>query len=411
MINKRKHFSILFLFVFSILQVEAQLTYLNGNIGINNPSPAVKLDLLNTTSGDMFRCGMSAGNPIFNIYQSSLTSAPGKRTSFVYQNGSFEIYDRTNNLCRLWVDGTTGNMSIGGGQLADPLMKLWVNNPTSNGIGVNAFSCAFETYVNHSVDYVTAQISTVNRNLSKSWAVSNPNYGNGNHYFFVSGDGWVYGRGCTWSSDARYKKHVQNLSNYNKLFELQAKSYKFDANAMSKECQMSDYETSLLKTEYGFLAQEVQVIFPELVSSDENGYLSVNYVSFVPMLVEVAKEQKDKITNLEEKIKILDSIVKHSTLQKSVPKGDEKKDVIQNNFDAQFNIYVSPDSKKASLNFYNLNGLQLKSYSITAKGAIEFTLKNNELPAGIYIQNLIVDGIEVYSKRVVITTEVISSIK
>jgi hypothetical protein len=410
MINKKKYFSVMCVFILSALQVQAQLTYLNGNIGVSNPAPAVRLDLLNTTSGDMFRCGMGTGNPIFNIYQTSLTTAPGKRTSFIYQNGAFEIFDRTNNVSRLWIDGTTGNISIGG-QLADPSTKLYVNNPTNNGIFINALNCAFLSNVNHSGDYGTAQISTVNRNLSKSWAVSNPNYGNGNHYFFVSGDGWVYGRGCTWSSDARYKKYVQNSNNHNKIFELQAKSYKFDANAMKKDCQTSDYELSLLKTEYGFLAQEVQLVYPELVSSDENGYLSVNYVSFVPLLVEVAKEQKDKIASLEKKIETLDSIIHYSVPQKNIPTKEKDSNVIQSNVDTRLEMYVSPASKNASLNFYDLNGTQLKSYAITSRGKTEFVLNNNTLPAGIYIHNLIVDGVEVFSKRIIIMDVVTSSIR
>ena len=36
---------------------------------------------------------------------------------------------------------------------------------------------------------------------------------------------------------------------------------------------------------YGFIAQEVMETFPELVSENSYGYLSVDYIGFIPMLV------------------------------------------------------------------------------------------------------------------------------
>jgi|GEM_PF-1994625 len=44
----------------------------------------------------------------------------------------------------------------------------------------------------------------------------------------------------------------------------------------------------------GLLAQEVQKIFPELVETDADGYLSVNYVGLIPHLIESLKELQTK---------------------------------------------------------------------------------------------------------------------
>lgn len=43
------------------------------------------------------------------------------------------------------------------------------------------------------------------------------------------------------------------------------------------------------RSHYGFLAQEVQVLFPELVHEDGDGYLSVNYVELIPILVQAVQ--------------------------------------------------------------------------------------------------------------------------
>ena len=50
-------------------------------------------------------------------------------------------------------------------------------------------------------------------------------------------------------------------------------------------------ETSL---QTGFIAQEVQKIFPELVETDQEGFLSVNYTGLIPHLLEAIKELQEK---------------------------------------------------------------------------------------------------------------------
>jgi hypothetical protein len=42
----------------------------------------------------------------------------------------------------------------------------------------------------------------------------------------------------------------------------------------------------------GFIAQEVEKILPELVTTDANGYKSVAYANVVPVLVEAVKSLK-----------------------------------------------------------------------------------------------------------------------
>jgi len=40
-------------------------------------------------------------------------------------------------------------------------------------------------------------------------------------------------------------------------------------------------------------------IYPNLVTKDDKGYLSLNYIEFVPLLVKALQEQNEKIKLLE----------------------------------------------------------------------------------------------------------------
>jgi hypothetical protein len=43
------------------------------------------------------------------------------------------------------------------------------------------------------------------------------------------------------------------------------------------------------------LAQELQKIYPELVSTDDKGILSVNYIGLIPVMLESIKDLKAEI--------------------------------------------------------------------------------------------------------------------
>jgi hypothetical protein len=49
----------------------------------------------------------------------------------------------------------------------------------------------------------------------------------------------------------------------------------------------------------GVLAQEVEALYPELVSTDKDGYKAVNYAQLTPVLIEAIKEQQRQIEQLK----------------------------------------------------------------------------------------------------------------
>ena len=126
------------------------------------------------------------------------------------------------------------------------------------------------------------------------------------------------------TSDIRLKENIKPLDkSFNKIELLEPISFQF-ADNIDKSSKISSVDStgaitsaitpdksSEKKTRFGFSAQEVQKIFPELVMKDDNGYLSVDYIGLIPLLVEALKEQQLKINELEKNI--LDLAAKKGT--------------------------------------------------------------------------------------------------
>ena len=97
----------------------------------------------------------------------------------------------------------------------------------------------------------------------------------------------------TYTSDARYKTNILTINNaLNDVLALRGVSYDWD-KAKWPEKNFSD------SRQYGFIAQELEKVFPNLVQTDAQGYKSVNYVGVIPVLVEGMKAQEKRIRALE----------------------------------------------------------------------------------------------------------------
>jgi|SRR6056300_394805 hypothetical protein len=59
--------------------------------------------------------------------------------------------------------------------------------------------------------------------------------------------------------------------------------------------------------EVGVIAQEIENTVPEVVSKDENDYLSVNYSGLVGVLIEAVKEQQELIQTLFDRVQNLEN--------------------------------------------------------------------------------------------------------
>ncbi|OJJ20907.1 hypothetical protein BKI52_10020 [marine bacterium AO1-C] len=96
------------------------------------------------------------------------------------------------------------------------------------------------------------------------------------------------------SSDIRFKRNIQPIASniIAKLNQLKASTYQWRTN----EHKEQGFEEG---TYIGFIAQEMKALYPELVSEDSEGYLSINYTGLIPIIVEANKQQQQRIEALE----------------------------------------------------------------------------------------------------------------
>ncbi len=97
-----------------------------------------------------------------------------------------------------------------------------------------------------------------------------------------------------YSSDERLKENIQPIQNaLSKVESISGNTYDWKEG----------FETIHSHTghDLGVIAQEVQSVLPEVVTERETGYLAVDYVKLVPVLIEAIKELSAKVKELENK--------------------------------------------------------------------------------------------------------------
>jgi hypothetical protein len=119
--------------------------------------------------------------------------------------------------------------------------------------------------------------------------------------------GLIKMNGSTVTSDVRLKENINNVTSaLDNLTKLQGVTYRLkknSKNALAVSTVSSNPDSVKIasndfdiynRDHIGFLAQDVQKIYPQLVYTDKDGMLSVDYVSLIPVLVESIKEISSK---------------------------------------------------------------------------------------------------------------------
>jgi hypothetical protein len=89
-------------------------------------------------------------------------------------------------------------------------------------------------------------------------------------------------------SDITLKDNIEpiNLDDFNKLNPV---SFTFKDDERNKK-------------HYGFIAQELETVYPELVTNTEIGFKAVNYIEIIPILLSQMKNMQMEIDKLKEDI-------------------------------------------------------------------------------------------------------------
>ncbi len=281
----------------------------NGNVGIGTNSPAEKLHVsgnilldntravkmtttssygeLNTSGNNLKLTNFSGGNIEFSTSKTNIDPAFARLT--INANGNVGV--GANPSYKLDVAGNLNlNKGIVTGQaiMVNDAEALWYNG--------TYFSWGFGSVYNYFADAVT--IGTT----------ASPGY-----KLVVYGSA-AKSDGSSWSiiSDKRLKNITGNYQKgLTQIIALQPVKFTYKEG--------NPRELSAENEHIGFIAQEVQKIFPEAVSKADDGYLDFNIHAIHVAMVNAIKELKqinddlsDKVKNLESRMEMMELTVKAS---------------------------------------------------------------------------------------------------
>lgn len=222
----------------------------------------------------------------------------------------------------------------------------------------------------------------------------------------------------TYLSDKRYKKNIKELIQTDALegilamnpieYNLQQPQLSSVGDSVStRSAQLYYDEKSELyqKKKFGLIAQELQSVYPNLVYSDDSGYLSVDYVSIIPLLIKSIQELHAELETIKGT-----GGVKSKSMSSSVSDNIETMAAalyqnVPNPFNENTSIaFVLPETvQTAVLYLYDMNGSQIDKFTLSERGTSSITITGGRLSAGIYLYALITDGKVIDTKRMILT--------
>ena len=253
-----------------------------GNVGIGTTSPGARLDVRGNFG--QVRIGQSGQSGKIEIARGSDGAYAGSLGYFSATEGNELLL--ANNSGGGWINvrtngGSGGN--VGGFRIIDvggPSndTNMVVLNTGNIGIGTTSPSAKLEVCGN---TRIVGQIAANSSNLSA---------------------------GLTCSSDKRLKKDISSIANPLAIIQkIEGKTYYWK----SEKYQNRGYDN---KKQFGFIAQQIEEVLPELVVTQDDGFKSVDYIKVIPILTEalkdlsaISEEQQQIIESQNSKIAQLES--------------------------------------------------------------------------------------------------------
>jgi len=234
----------------------------SGNVGIGTASPSAKLHIDSSVASTWVTSGATAGNYASILFGQGTSPASGDYAEFIrYSNASaagfFPGDFIVSNLTKKIILST----NYSGGYRADLVVA------SSGNVGIGTTTPAYPLHV------VAAGSDVARFNGTGSTQCT-----------VVAGTGWS----C--SSDMNLKKDIEVLSSSSTLDQL------LELNPVSYRWKDGNNDQIL---QHGFIAQDVEGIFPELVTTDSaSGLKSLSMGGMIPYIVSAIQEMAHKIANI-----------------------------------------------------------------------------------------------------------------
>lgn len=216
-------------------------------------------------------------------------------------------------------------------------------------------------------------------------------------------------------SDSTTKNNVQYLQSNVLESMMQLKPISFYYNHNDNLFNAEDVKSPAAEQmHYGFIAQEVKEVLPDVVYMGQDSILGINYIELIPLLVQTVQEQQKQIFELEQRIATNEVLYTDVHGSSKVAPDKKSKNIATeyilyqntpNPFTQDTKIaYLLPEStRNAMLYIYNMNGLQVAEYPIHSMGEGSIVITAGHLDAGMYLYSLIADGQVIDTKRMILT--------
>ncbi|CAA9277734.1 MAG: hypothetical protein AVDCRST_MAG56-3502 [uncultured Cytophagales bacterium] len=369
-----------------------------GNLGIGTNTPSTR-----------FHVNRSDGNNRLGLFSNSATS--GDRTALI------EMRNGNNLTWRYGVGGAGNSLGLTTGQFYIERIGLGAASLTISPfgrVGINTPDPSEYMLKVKQQDAFGINLESPTGNNWEQWVASNGDmflWANGN----IKGAFRVASGEYSTLSDERAKTDIQPVSSIlDKINQLKPATYHFKTDGS----ETARADTPL---EYGFIAQDVEKVFPSLVSHhivpERNvDMYTLNYSGFgaiaikgIQELQQTVQDQRREISSLEARLATLETALKAITFNKLVNDQllDKKTNGVMleqnhpNNFNQSTTIrYTIPGDANAFILLFDNEGNLVKSVKAPATGQVE--LNAGGLKTGIYIYTLMVNGEPAASKRLMV---------
>lgn len=223
-------------------------------------------------------------------------------------------------------------------------------------------------------------------------------------------------------SDMRLKKNVvaladdsQEGSALDNVMGMNVLKYNYNENAfMTREEgdtaqseMQEEAKRNLLKEtsklHYGLSAQELQTIYPALVEECQDGYLGVNYVELVPVLIRAIQELKEELDAAKE-----NNVSRKTHATTTVDAAPKSGNMLFQNTPNPFKelstirFSLADDAQNAAICVFDMTGKMLKKLPVSL-GMESVSISGYELGEGMFLYSLVINGKEIDTKRMIIT--------
>ena len=157
---------------------------------------------------------------------------------------------------------------------------------------------------------------------------------------------------------------------------------------------------------FGIDAEELQKIYPDLLLEVQDGYLAVNYVELVPVLIHAIQELKQQVDELQgteaakkapaktSTTNVGDTTAKKNILYQNTPNPAKEQTIIR--------YRLADNAKDAAICIFDMQGKMLKKLPVSSDND-SVTINGYELGQGMFLYSLIINGQEIDTKKMIIT--------